>query len=46
MSQLELKELKVQLEEMLENNLIRPSVFSWGTPILLMKNKMVEWDYA
>ncbi|MCI96187.1 cellular nucleic acid-binding protein, partial [Trifolium medium] len=33
MSALELKELKTQLEELLEKKFIRPSVSPWGAPV-------------
>ena len=39
MSPSELVELKKQLEELLEKQLIRPSVSPWGAPILLVKKK-------
>jgi len=35
----ELGELKKQLEELLEKQFIRPSVSSWGAPLLLVKKK-------
>ncbi|GKV15612.1 hypothetical protein SLEP1_g26388 [Rubroshorea leprosula] len=35
----ELKELKVQLEELLEKGFIRPSVSPWGAPMLFVKKK-------
>ncbi|MCI53339.1 RNA-directed DNA polymerase (Reverse transcriptase), partial [Trifolium medium] len=35
----ELKELKKQLEELLEKKFIRPSVSPWGAPVLLVKKK-------
>ncbi|GKV02736.1 hypothetical protein SLEP1_g15133 [Rubroshorea leprosula] len=35
----ELKELKVQLEELLEKGFIRPSVSPWGAPVLFVKKK-------
>ncbi|GJV11611.1 retrotransposable element Tf2 [Tanacetum coccineum] len=35
----ELKELKEQLQEMLENGFIRPSVSPWGAPVLFVKKK-------
>nr|GFC95346.1 putative reverse transcriptase domain-containing protein [Tanacetum cinerariifolium] len=35
----ELKELKKQLQEMLENGFIRPSVSPWGAPVLFVKKK-------
>ncbi|GJY11073.1 putative nucleotidyltransferase, ribonuclease H, partial [Tanacetum coccineum] len=36
---LELKELKDQLQELLERGFIRPSVSPWGTPVLFVKKK-------
>nr|GFC88507.1 RNA-directed DNA polymerase like [Tanacetum cinerariifolium] len=39
MAPVELKELKEQLQEMLENSFIRPSVFPWGAPVLFVKKK-------
>lgn len=36
---LELGELKKQLEELLEKQFIRPSVSSWGVPVLFVKKK-------
>jgi len=39
MSASELGDLKKQLEELLEKQFIRPSVSSWGAPILLVKKK-------
>jgi hypothetical protein len=39
MSTLELKELKLQLEELLKKGYIRPSVSPWGAPVLFMKKK-------
>nr|KYP37980.1 Transposon Ty3-G Gag-Pol polyprotein [Cajanus cajan] len=35
----ELVELKGQLEELLEKQLVRPSVSPWGAPVLLVKKK-------
>ena len=35
----ELKELKVQLQELLDKDYIRPSVSSWGAPVLFVKKK-------
>ncbi|TYK28809.1 ty3-gypsy retrotransposon protein [Cucumis melo var. makuwa] len=35
----ELKELKVQLQEMLDKGFIRPSVPPWGAPVLFVKKK-------
>ncbi|PNX59893.1 retrotransposon-related protein, partial [Trifolium pratense] len=39
MSASELNELKKQLEELLEKKFIRPSVSTWGAPVLLVKKK-------
>ena len=39
MSTLELVELKLQINEMLDNGYIMPSVLPWGVPILFVKNK-------
>ncbi|MCI19658.1 RNA-directed DNA polymerase (Reverse transcriptase), partial [Trifolium medium] len=39
MSASELKELKKQLEELLEKKFIRPSVSPWEAPVLLVKKK-------
>nr|GFB86367.1 putative reverse transcriptase domain-containing protein [Tanacetum cinerariifolium] len=39
MEPIELKELKEQLQEMLENGFIRPSVPPWGAPVLFDKKK-------
>jgi hypothetical protein len=39
MSPLELKELKSQLEELIQKHSIRPSVSPWGAPVLLVKKK-------
>ncbi|KAL4378035.1 hypothetical protein GQ457_02G032070 [Hibiscus cannabinus] len=35
----ELKELKVQLQELLDRGFIRPSVSPWGAPVLFLKKK-------
>lgn len=35
----ELKELKVQLDDLLKKGLIRPSVSPWGSPVLFQKKK-------
>nr|GEZ06082.1 hypothetical protein [Tanacetum cinerariifolium] len=35
----ELKELKDQLQELLERGFIRPSVSPWGAPVLFVKKK-------
>jgi hypothetical protein len=39
MSTPELKELQMQLEELLEKGYICPSVSPWGAPVLFVKNK-------
>ncbi|XP_022157398.1 uncharacterized protein LOC111024105 [Momordica charantia] len=39
MAPVELKELKLQLEELLDKGLIRPSVSPWGAPVLFVKKK-------
>ena len=36
---LELKELKLQLQELLEKGFIRPSLSPWGAPVLFVKKK-------
>ncbi|KAL0534153.1 hypothetical protein IC582_028437 [Cucumis melo] len=39
MAPAELKELKVQLQELLDKGFIRPSVAPWGAPVLFVKKK-------
>ena len=39
MAPVELKELKLQLQELLEKRFIRPSVSPWGAPVLFIKKK-------
>ena len=39
MEPVELKELKAQLEELVERGFIRPSVSPWGAPVLFVKKK-------
>ena len=39
MAPAELKELKVQLQELLDKGFVRPSVSRWGAPVLFMKKK-------
>ena len=47
MAPLELKELKLQLQELLEKGFIRPSVSPWGAPVLFVKKrKMVHLGYV
>ena len=36
---LELRELKVQLQELVDKGLIRPSVSAWGALVLFLKKK-------
>ena len=39
MAPTELKELKIQLQELLDKGFIRPSVSPWGAPVLFVKKK-------
>lgn len=39
MSASELSELKKQLEDLLKKKFVRPSIFLWGTSVLLVKKK-------
>ena len=39
MAPAKLKELKVQLQELLDKGFVRPSVSPWGAPVLFVKNK-------
>ena len=39
MTPAELKELKVQLQELLDKGFVRPSVSPWGTLVLFVKTK-------
>ena len=39
MALVELKEMKAQLEELLNKGFIRPSTSLWGAPVLLVKKK-------
>ncbi|KAA0050642.1 ty3-gypsy retrotransposon protein [Cucumis melo var. makuwa] len=39
MAPAELKELKVQLQELLDKGFIRPSVSPWGSPVVFVKKK-------
>ena len=39
MAPLELKELKLQLQELLDKGFIRPSISPWGAPVLFVKKK-------
>ena len=37
MAPLELKELKVQMEELVNKGFVRPSTSPWGAPVLFVK---------
>ena len=39
MAPLELKELKVQMEELVSKGFVRPSTSPWGAPVLFVKKK-------
>jgi len=39
MAPIELKELKIQLDELLQKGFIRPSVSPWSPPVLFVKKK-------
>ena len=39
MAPTELKELKVQMEEMVNKGFVRPSTSPWGAPVLFVKKK-------
>jgi hypothetical protein len=39
MASLELKELKEQLQELLDKGFIRPNISPWGAPVLFVKKK-------
>ncbi|WRX12726.1 Reverse transcriptase/retrotransposon-derived protein [Theobroma cacao] len=39
MASAELKELKVQLQDLVDKDFIRPSTFSWGAPVIFVKKK-------
>jgi hypothetical protein len=39
----ELKEMKMQLKELLDLALIRPSVSPWGAPFIFIRNKDGSW---
>ncbi len=39
MAPTELRELKVQLRELLDKGFIRPSMSPWGAPVLFVKKK-------
>jgi hypothetical protein len=43
MSTPELRELKMQLKELLDLGLIRPSVSPWGAPVIFIRKKDGSW---
>ena len=43
MAPAELKELKAQLQELVDGGFIRPSISPWGAPVLFMKKKDGTW---
>ena len=43
MSPAELKELKAQLQELVDGGFIRPSISPWGAPVLFVKKKDGTW---
>ena len=42
----ELQELKMQLKELLDLGLIRPSVSPWGAPVIFIRKKDGSWRLA
>ena len=43
MTPAELKELKTQLQELVDRGLIRPNISPWGAPVLFVKKKDGTW---
>ena len=43
MAPVELKELKAQLQELVDGGFIRPSLSPWGAPVLFVKKKDGTW---
>ena len=43
MASAELKELKTQLQELVDRGFIRPSISPWGAPVLFVKKKDGTW---
>ena len=43
MAPAELKELKTQLQELVDRGFIRPSISPWGAPVLFVKKKDDTW---
>ena len=46
MAPTELKELKTQLQELLDKGFVQPSVLPWGAPFCLSKRKMALFGCA
>ena len=46
MALVELKELKVQLQELMDKGFIRPSVSPWGAPVLFVKKNDRTFRFA
>ena len=46
MAPAELKELKTQLQDLVDKGFIRPSVSLWGAPVLFVRRKMEQCDYV
>ena len=43
MAPVELKELKTQLQELVDRGFIRPNISPWGSPVLFVKKKDDTW---
>ena len=43
MTPIKFKELRIQLDELLQKGFIRPSVSPWEAPVLFVKQK--KWDF-
>ena len=43
MAPIELKELKTQLQELVDRGFIRPNISPWGSPVLFVKKKDDTW---
>ena len=46
MAPAELKELKTQLQELVDRGFIRPSISPWGAPVLFVKKKDDTWRFC
>ena len=44
MAPAELKELKTQLQDLVDKGFIRPSISLWGAPVLFVKKE--GWNHA